>query len=197
MITVSLKILPSLLLSETDKGYIFKAVKTEKKKTFSIPKSQIIKITQNDPSDPYWSEDLKSWITITVTEWIWNKGVLKKQIELHKSNDDAVIIGQRHFGINWDFVVQNKRKRDICYYCMKKFENDKTRDHLIPKMILKAYGIDRGLKGNVVSSCYECNKEKSSLHPEMYLEMAKRKLKETGDPKYRTIIFILNKTLEK
>ena len=53
----------------------------------------------------------------------------------------------------------------------------------------------KGLPFNTVPCCSKCNSEKSNLMPELFLELCKIKLKLTGDPRYRAIIFNLNKIL--
>jgi len=195
MIGNTFKIKQSKYLKETAKAYCFKASSKDSFAAISIPKSQILKYETTTTNNPFTNED-EEWIEITVTQWLWLKSELENKLKHYKFSADAVIENETHFGINWDFVIMKKRNKKNCFFCHGKLqETVRTQDHLIPRMILKAYGYKGGIANNTVPCCLDCNKEKSSLHPEVYRELVRRKISETGDPKYRIILFTLNKIL--
>lgn len=171
-----------------------------------IPKSQILSSKQlNKPNlrHPHLKE---KWLEITVTDWIWNKMNLPEAFEKMKEVEEIVIMGETHFDVDWDYVISKRSDRKHCFYCMTKMKllrkgetpipQSKTKDHLIPKAVLKAYGIIE-LPNNTVPCCRQCNDDKANLMPELYLRYAKLKLHETGDTYYRTIIDTLERVIVK
>ena len=139
------------------------------------------------------SED---WIEITVTDWVWSKMEIDSRLRKNAFSGEVIIPGETHFGINWDYVIINRRNKSVCFLCHGKITSAiKTVDHFIPKSIIKAYGYKGGIPNNTVPCCRTCNAEKSNLHPEVYRELVKRKIHEGWDIKYRTILFTLNNCL--
>jgi len=194
MINHSFKIRSAKFYKKTDKAYLFQS--KDGKRTFNLPKSQVIKFDEIIIENPH-TEEKENWIDITVTQWIWNKIDLKKKLSHFKIANDVIIEGETHFGINWDKVILKKGNKSSCFFCHSKFKFDskKTLDHLVPRSILKAYGIRGGIPNNTVPCCLECNREKANLHPDMFREYVKVKIHETGDPRYRIILFNLNEIL--
>lgn len=196
--THSFKIRPVKILSKDEKCYVFCSSRSDLNSRFSIPKSQVLKFEKITIKNPYTKTD-EDWIEIVVTDWIWHKKNLKEKLNNYKIVDSVVISNETHFGINWDYVIMKKRDRNHCFFCQCKLNSDgkeKTNDHVIPKAVLKAYGLKGGIANNTVPCCKEDNREKANLHPEIYRELVRRKIHEGGDLKYRTILFTLNELLK-
>ena len=195
MISNTFKILASKFNKKTSKGFVFSASQDSENKTFSIPKSQITKFDQVVIHNPFLEKD-EHWIEISVTQWIWNKANLQQELSYYLKTSEVVIDNQTHFGINWDYVIQKRRNKKACFFCHGKMQvNSRTKDHLIPRSVLKAYGYEEGILNNVVPCCLDCNQEKSNLHPELFRKLIKRRLQETGDPKYRIILYTLDQII--
>jgi len=182
-------------VNESEKSYSFQKFI---KRKFFIPKSQIIyvqhyKVSQNKGG---------KWVAISVTEWAWNKIDLAKLLEPLQENEEAYVAGESHYDVDWDYVIAKRRIKNKCFYCMKVFlkgvpNRSKTRDHLIPRAMLKAYGKPRGIPNNVVPCCRRCNKDKANLHPEVYKKFIMGKLHETGGVYYRVVLDTLNRLIVK
>lgn len=195
MLANNFKIRSGKFLKQTEKAYIFHAANKEKWNTFSIPKSQILKFEQIVIHNEHTGED-ENWIDMSVTQWLWNKAKLKEKLSYYKLSSDVIINNETHFGVNWDYVIMKRRNRKTCFFCHGKLNrSNKTQDHLIARLILRVYGISGGLANNVVPCCIDCNQEKGSLSLEMYRDYVKRMISESGNPKYRVILFTLNKVL--
>ena len=77
------------------------------------------------------------------------------------------------------------REQNYCFFCDRQLsEQDKTKDHLIPRVILKAYNLIE-LDDNTVPCCKACNEEKASLHPYIYRTYLKNNLQNTKRDKDR------------
>lgn len=161
-----------------------------------IPKSYVLK------SNNQTFHDKKRWTVFYLDPDFFKKaGVLKKLIRLKKLNH-AFIYGRRLFKIHWDNVVTRTQSRslDVCFYCDMEFVHEKnhkfskTSDHLIPTVILKAYGYEY-IDDNEVPCCRECNQDKASLHPLTWRVKVRNNIKLTGKPKWNTVLKTLNKIL--
>ena len=195
MITKSFKILATKYVSQTKDSYIFNDTKRDVRSKFSIPKSQVLKFSELTIKNEYTGID-EAWLHIEVTEWIWIKTNLYNRLSGYRFNDAVIIDGETHFGIVWDNVILKRRNKKLCFFCYCKLDaENRTKDHLISKMIIKAYGGKKTLNNNTVPCCKECNGEKKSYHPEVYRNFVIDKLKTTGEPKYRIILFNLNQIL--
>lgn len=196
MIVHTFKIRLEKFNKEASKSYSFSDYKDSVKVELSIPKSQTLKFEKIKIHNSHTEED-EEWIEIIVTDWIWRKGNLEKKLKKYIMASDVIINNETHLGIDWDYVIMKRRNIDNCYFCHGKlYDANRTKDHLIPKVVLRAYGYKGEMANNKVPCCKDCNLEKSSLHPEIYREFVKRKISETGNPKYRVIMFTLNKTLK-
>ena len=179
--TITFHIRLDRLHSETEKALLFIA---SKKKTFWIPKSQIISMKSES-----------GWIELVVTKWIWDKANLYKVLSRIKESGDAKFKERPLFNIDWDFVIERSKDKDHCFFCTDKMDEDKrTKDHLIPTMVLKAYGI-KSIKHNKVPCCYECNQEKAYLMPDIFRRSVKLKLHETGKERYKENLKTLNRLI--
>lgn len=195
MLTKSFKISATKLFGRTNKAYVFCSSKRDATYKFSIPSSQIISFEEIMIFN-YGIAEEEMWYNISVTEWIWDKSNLSKKLKHYKLVDSVIIDGETHFGINWDIVIKNRGNKKNCFLCRIELNsNNRTVDHLIPKVILRAYGYRRSIPNNTTSCCRECNREKAGMHPEMYRDFVKNKITVTGDPKYKIIMFTLNKIL--
>jgi 5-methylcytosine-specific restriction endonuclease McrA len=66
---------------------------------------------------------------------------------------------------------KKKLSLGICYYCKEKFpENQLTMDHIVP--LIRG---GKSKKGNIVTSCKECNNKKKYLLPIEWDEFLKSK----------------------
>ncbi len=192
----SFKIRSVKFISEKDNKYVFAISKKSPNTKFNIPKNQVLKFEEITISNPYTNLD-EQWIDIVVTDWIWSKMDIESKLKNYKMSSDVVISNETHFAINWDFVIMKRRDSNRCFFCEKKiYDSKKTLDHLIPKAVLRAYGLKGGIPNNTVPCCLEDNREKANLHPEVYRELVRRKIHEGGDIKYRTILFTLNQLLK-
>ncbi len=175
-----------LLLSDKGKSYKFLSAVKSPTSYFTIPKNQIIKINKQ-----------KHWISISVTEWLWCRNHFNKDIYFLKAEEKVKIENETHFGIDWNYVIKKRSIRDNCFFCHRKlYRGHITKDHLVAKAILGAYGY-KHLPNNLVPCCPTCNKKKANLHPEIFKELVKRKLHQTGQEYYRIILDTLNRLLIK
>lgn len=190
------KIRSRKFVKEDDLSYTFASSKNGMKNPFSIPKSQILKFEELEIINTHTKKN-ESWIEIIVTEWIWNHLKIGEKLKRYLSTSVAIIEGETHFGVNWDYVIAKRKDTKHCYFCHGKLQKaNRTVDHLISRSILRIYGHKGGLHNNTVPCCYDCNQEKGSHHLEIYKEFAKRMISETGNPKYRMVMFTLNRTLK-
>jgi hypothetical protein len=178
----------------TDKGdrYLIR----NKNAYLEIPKSYVLK-TNNQKF-----HDKKPWINFYLDPDFFKKpGVFKKMLRF-KSSKSLFIYGRKLFRINWDSVVNRmySRSQYICFYCDGEFTEgrgdrlSKTTDHLIPTVMLKAYGYEY-LDDDEVPCCYECNQDKASLHPVTWRVKVIRNFEMTGDNKWKIALKTLNKIL--
>jgi len=194
--THQFKIRSVKFLAEKKDSYLFCESKTKARYRFSIPKTQTLKFERVVIKNLYTKID-EDWIDISVTDWIWNKSNLEKKLKSYKMTSDVVISGETHFGICWDFVMMKRKNKFSCFFCQEKITGKSyTDDHLIPRSILRAYGLKGGIPNNTVPCCKECNSEKANLHPEVYRELVKRKIHNGEDVRYRVILFTLNQVLK-
>ena len=187
-------------IRENNKSYSIS--KISDKGVFYVPKNQVISIEDYTKSSPTNHKIQEKWSKITVTSWSWDKVNIPFHISGLQEMGEAFIEGETHFDVDWDYIIKKRRDHRRCFYCLRKFnfkdpELKKTRDHLIPKAILKAYGKPNGIPNNTVPCCSRCNNEKSNLHPSVYLIYISRKIHETGSEYYRTISGTLNQLIVK
>ena len=195
MLTKSFKIAAIKYIGKTSKSYTFCLSKRITASNFSIPSSQVLSFENISIKNETLDVE-EEWIQIVVTDWVWTKLNLGLRLKNPRLNDYVIIDGETHFGINWDFVVVKRKNNKNCFLCHGELNStNRTSDHLISKMILKAYGYTKPLPNNTVPCCKDCNKEKASMHPEVYRDFVKNKISETGEPKYRIILFTLNKII--
>ena len=100
--TITFHIRLDRIHSETEKALLFIA---SKKKTFWIPKSQIISMKSES-----------GWIELVVTKWIWDKANLYKVLSRIKESGDAKFKERPLFNIDWDFVIERSKDKDHCFF---------------------------------------------------------------------------------
>lgn len=189
------KIKVTKFVEETKEGYVFANSKKTRRNQFIIPKSQTIQFEKTKIRNPYSGKNIL-WVQITITDWIWHKLNLEEKLIKWKFSSIVIVDNETHFGINWDYVIAKRKDEKHCYFCHGKlYGNTRTVDHLVARSILRACGYERGLPNNTVPCCFDCNQEKGSLNLEYYKEFVKRKISESGNPKYRIIMFNLNRSL--
>ena len=181
----------SKLITPLENEFVIKG----KKISLVIPKSYILKTNRNE-SDNYWTNFYLD------PDFFKSKDVLLSLRAL-KNDDNVFIYGRKSFGIIWDEVIDKvySRKKNKCFFCddhlyakKGKEPGNRTKDHLIPTVIIKAYGFSY-LDDNLVPSCQDCNSEKASLHPYIFREKVKILIERTGKGKWRKVLTILNKIL--
>ena len=167
--------------------------------TLIIPKSQIISVDNLTKKSHYKEDAETAWTAITVTQWAWNKINIDHIIKGLKEKEAAFVAGETHFDVNWDYIILKRRVSDRCFYCMRKFSYKvkKTKDHLIPRALLKVHGVKGGLPNNTVPCCVRCNACKSNLHPKDLKKYIMRKLHETGQGYYRIVLDTLTRLIVK
>jgi len=183
-------------VKENSKSYTIN--KLFNKGRFYIPKSQVIRLNHYTKTGPGNSKVKENWVTITVTDWAWNKVNIPLHISGMQEVGEVFVEGETHQGINWDYVISKRRDSKRCFYCMRLFDDLilKTRDHVIPKAILKAFGIS-SLPNNTVPCCEDCNGDKANLHPTVYKKYIMMKLHETGEQYYRIVLDTLTRLIAK
>jgi len=195
MSSITFKISSHKFLRKTKNGYVFTAPKKSGAQTFSIPKSQVLEFTQLEEFNDLGEKE--HWLKISVTQYIWVKANLDDRLKHYQLSSEVIIEHETRFGINWDFVIRKRKNINSCYFCHGKLgAGNRTKDHLISKMILKACGIKGGVPNNTVPCCLECNKEKKNMHPEVFLKYVRYKISKSGEPRYRVILFTLEQTLK-
>jgi hypothetical protein len=147
---------------------------------FKIPKSQIIsKEGYKDSMSKMW------WMKITVTDWFFRKSDLINSLKDMIENSLVFVEGDRSFRINWDevrFIVEERENE--CFYCNFDFSaHKKTKDHVVPKSLLKALDIN-SYPNNLVVCCEECNKLKSNFALREFRMIVKKKLASCKDSQY-------------
>lgn len=185
------------LIKVTDKVYVFTVSAQKGSKQFTIPKGQVTNVSHYLKKTHKDRGGNEKWLKITVTDWIWNQAQILSYLKPLLKEHQAHIEGQKTFGIDWDKVIIRKLNPGKCFYCDVKLYKDKgrnkgnwTKDHIIPKTILTAYGISM-LSNNTVDCCRECNGLKTNLHPEIFLQLIRRKEMHSGNKKYKQIREVL------
>jgi 5-methylcytosine-specific restriction endonuclease McrA len=180
----------SRLITQNDNEFIIKG----KKISLVIPKSYILK-TNNKESKDHWTS------LYLDPDFFKSKDVVLK-LRFLKDDDSIYIYGRKSFGIIWDNVANRvySRQKNICFFCDEKLysgrtkHGNKTKDHLIPTVMVKAYGFNY-IDDNLVPACQDCNSEKASLHPYVFREKVKLLIERTGKEKWRKVLKTLNKIL--
>lgn len=186
-------------LSETDEDYAVSG-----KVTLIIPKSYVIK-TGNQELHDYTTKSGKliEWTNLYIDPDFFKHGQVIAIIRKLKNENKLFVYGRKTYGIIWDYVINRlySRPLDVCFYCDQKLKSKgdkrfkKTKDHLIPKVIVEAYGFYY-IDDNTVPCCFECNQEKASLHPYIFREKVKHKIQYSRKPeKWKRILKTLNKIL--
>ena len=166
------------LLSSNDESYFYNS---KDGASLIIPRHYVYKTYKKSYfSYTDWIKK-KSWTILLVDSDFFSAVETIKTIAELKSRELIYVYDRKKFGIDWDRVSERlfTNPPNKCFYCQTSFKNQKskkTKDHLIPKLMLKAYGI-RILEDNTVPCCEDCNKLKSSLHPYTFREYIKTLIK--------------------
>ena len=187
-------------LSETDEHYLVSG-----NVNLIIPKSYVIKTARQQFHD-YNVKPGKQipWTSLYLdVDFFKHKPVIDSIRQL-KNDKKIFVYGRKQFGIIWDAVINKMYSRplDQCFYCDCKLRkggnkvNTHTKDHIIPKVMVEAYGYNF-LDDNTVPCCKWCNQHKASLHPYAFREKVKHKLSylRKGREKWESILKTLNKIL--
>lgn len=177
------------IISPVECGYVAKSNSA----SLLIPHSVILKTNKQAFFDKNKSNQ---WTNFYLDpDFFKNNAVLVSVGKLKKAGK-LFVYGKRSHGINWDYVLNIKYSKpgSFCFFCDEplKAKVTKTRDHLIPTVVLKAYGYEY-IDDNIVDCCFDCNKEKASLPPEYFRIKAKRLA--IHSEKWRAVYKVLNKIL--
>ncbi len=176
-------------------GVYFISKSISNQKYFQLDANQVIKTEEYTRPGKVNNYVKETWVKVSVTDWIWNRAELLKELEIMRMDEEAIIEGETHFGINWDYVIGKRMDRKRCFYCMFRLNNkNKTKDHLVPKAILGAYGY-KVLPNNTVPCCYRCNNMKANLHPEVFMKKISMLLHQTGTEYYRIVLNVLKQVV--
>jgi len=178
----------------TDKGSFY--LIRNKNSYLEIPKSYVLK-TNNQKF-----HDKKPWTNFYLDPDFFKKNGVYRRMQKFKSSGSLFIYGRRLFKINWDNLITRlySRRLDICFYCDTEFDPrincrfSKTSDHVVPTVVLKAYGYEY-IDDNEVPCCYECNQDKASLHPATWRVKVQNNIRFTSEPKWAIVLKTLNKML--
>ena len=187
-------------LSETDEHYLISGTVN-----LIIPKDYVIKTGKNEFFDYNTRPGKKiQWTSLYLdTDFFKHKAIIDTLRKL-KNDKKVFIYGRKQFGVNWDAVINRMYTRPLnqCFYCDVKMRkggnkvNSSTKDHVIPRVMVEAYGYNY-LDDNTVPCCRWCNQHKGSLHPYTFREKVKHKLSylRKGRDKWEKILKTLNKIL--
>ena len=185
------KIHGNLIREDNKKYYAFAYASDPYRKNFRIPKSQVIKCYEDILDGDIWYE-------LSISTWFWNKSKILPFLRSNEEFGRAIICGQTLFDVDWEYVILRRQNKKNCFLCGSIFnELQKSKEHLISKVILKAYGYNDGLPNNVVPCCKDCNNEKGGLNLIDYRAFVKRMILEGKGDKYRHILFVLDKLMIK
>lgn len=165
-------------------------------KTLRIPKQYIIK---TDESEFFSRKNISStWIILFLdTDYFKAKGILKR-LETLKSAGHIFLYGDKKYGVDFDAVITKlySRSMDYCFYCDEDLiAENRTTEHIIPRAILKAYGLIT-IDNNTVPCCKECNYLKTNLHPYTFRVAVQTIIKHAGaSKKWGVVLQTLNKIL--
>lgn len=168
--------------------------------TFFIPKKFILKTSEKEFfNKSYYKPKKEKWTSIYLDpDFFRSQDIAKRLYQLEKKNR-IFVYGRRSYGIVWDYVINilSSRPANMCFFCddtLIRKENF-TRDHLIPSVIVEAYGLSF-IYNNTVPCCKACNEEKASLHPYIFREKVKLKIRHSRNKeKWRRVLKVLNKIL--
>lgn len=168
--------------------------------TLIIPKKFVQKTTEQEFFDKsYFKVQKTKWTSIYLDPDFFREHGVSKKIHQLKQRKKIFVYGRRAYGIIWDYVINivSGKPAKYCFYCDEKLirKVNFTRDHVIPRSIVEAYGLYE-LPDNTVPCCKECNEEKADLHPYIFREKVKIKIKYSNNKeKWRRVLKVLNKIL--
>jgi len=164
----------------------------------TIPKEHISKISEKELFEKSYFDTKKAkWTSIYIDADYFRR--IAHDVYKLKRKSRVFIYGRRSYGINWDYVINivSSRPATYCFYCDEPLfrKVNFTRDHVIPRVIVEAYGLS-SIDDNTVPCCKECNEEKGSLHPYIFREKVKLKVKYSRKKqKWKRVLKVLNKIL--
>ena len=164
-----------------------------------IPKTYILKIEVKRYYSRTAKERKENWSIITIDDdFLRNRDVLIAISRL-KDKGHLYVYGRNSFGINWDAVLEMlySSPGTHCFFCNSKLTpKSKTKDHLVSREILKAFGLYQ-IPDNTLPCCLECNRMKGGLDPYMWRVKLKTLIKERHghDYKWKAGLKVMNKIL--
>jgi hypothetical protein len=139
------------------------------------------------------------WCKIVLTDWIYNK--IKKLSGLKGLSEtyNFYVEEDYSFSISWDAVIERTIKsNNKCFYCNDNMINGSTREHIVPRSLLKALGL-KNHHHNIVKCCLDCNKAKGHFSlPEFKMVLEKRLSEESNNKKVFKLkhsISVINKLI--
>ncbi len=168
--------------------------------TLTIPKEFVVKTVEQEFYEKSYHKQRKSkWTSIYLEPEFFRRPDISKKIHNLKKRNKIFVYGRKAYGVNWDYVINIVcgRPMNVCFYCDEKLIKgvNNTRDHVIPRSIVEAYGLYE-IPDNTVPCCRECNEEKADLHPYIFREKVKLKIRYSRRKnKWRRVLKVLNKIL--
>ena len=186
------------IVENTENEFVLKG----KKVRLIIPKSYVLKTNNQDYFDIDPVINKRTWINFYLDPDFFKHDKVYAKIKMLRKSRNIVFYGHKKFGIIWSNVVDRMYSRPLffCFYCDEKLtgfgtmNENKSRDHLIPRIFLKAYGI-RYIEDNSLPCCMGCNAQKANLHPYIFREKVKLLIEKTKDEKWNRVLKVLNKIL--
>lgn len=182
----------SKLIQETDHDLIICPDAVDDR-NLVISKSLILKSFEKD----FFSRNnlVNTWTTFHIDSFLFKDKDALRKIRRLKNAGHLFTYGVQKFGIDFDAVIDRvySRNMDHCFYCDHNLDKtNRTSEHLVPRVMLKAYLIV-SLDDNTVPCCIECNSEKANLHPYTFREYVKLKI--GFAPRYKKMLRTLNSIL--
>lgn len=171
-----------------------------------IPKTFIVEVDHRQ----YYSRNTKTkketWIILSIDDDFLRDSKILIAISNLKEKGHLYVYGRRSFGIDWDQVLEllYSKPANNCFFCNEPLVDNQgikrkdvaTKDHLVAREILKAYGL-YSIPDNTLPCCVECNRAKGSLTPYLWRVKLKTLIKARTDQdwKWRRGLQVMNKIL--
>jgi len=73
-------------------------------------------------------EEKDGWLYVTVTKWVWDKANLHRILSTLKEQGVVHFRDRGYFNIDWDFVIEHSRNKEVCFFCrLLMLPNKKTK----------------------------------------------------------------------
>jgi hypothetical protein len=171
-----------------------------------IPKTFVVATERKQCYSRNTKTKKETWVILTIDEDYLRDSKILIQISNLKEKGHLYVYGRKSFGVDWDVVMEilYSNPPNNCFFCHEPLVNDHgkkrrdvaTKDHLVAREILKAFGL-YSIPDNTVPCCVECNRAKGSLDPYMWRVKLKTLIKSNTDYdwKWKRGLKVMNKIL--